>query len=465
MVYFKGDACSQRIIEQSMMATASRVYVLTGDDEVNCRVAMSLSEVLLEKKTKQNLKCYVSLENQRQRDFLEDFAGSQANKLEIQCFNLYEQAARNIIRDKGIVSNASQNVHCVVIGNTPVAKAVLLQTLRMLHLYKSQKRVVTVICRDSENFKKQLYLEFPCLSQEVSSEMELARQGVFPLENSDVDVLRFVEMPIGQSGWYDDNCSIYEYLQLGWRINLYMCIDDGIQSLAIRELIRKRIEFQVNEYESGTETNLEKPNLNYYYNYLESVEDNSCNRWTSFGDYTQACTMDAIEDASQGELARDIFSVYGKVKEWLKEESWSKASSRQSADHVYVKLALAGLSTCSSFSDIKKELGEFEYNKEDGKQIEKSFGIKTVEIAEIEHRRWVAERLLVGWLPLTSSEQKKWNNGHGQKKQKDCHRHGCLVPFDKLEPREKEQRKDYAIAGGICNWTEHIKKNKEDVLI
>ena len=476
MAFFEGNAAAGGLLHRAKAIKAKKIYIMTGSDEMNCRIAMKLSDLAKEqkKRMRSDINCYVSVENQRQRDFLEDFAGKQTNRLCIHCFNLFEQAARGVIRKKGLISSPQQNVHCVIIGNTPVAKAVLLQCLRMLHLYKHQERKITVICENHERYRDRFFLEYPCLLPNLSPEMEKARLGVFP-------EIHFEEMPSSGSGWMTNDFVLYDGLKEGWRTNVYMCVDDGIKSLALMELIHPRL----NQFAGEV-------NATCYYNYPETGLDRDETAWYEFGDYNDVCSIDAIHDAAENELAKDVLVVWGSNrKDWLKETSWSKESSRQSADHIYMKLVLAGLNTAASQEEISNIFGhKIERNDPDsGGKYDVYEGQMLDELAEIEHRRWCAERLLLGWLPLDDAEhdRAKWNLGvkeYTEKEQKDMSKsdrtawedakkycrslkkiyryHGDLIPYKELEPCEKT--KDHKIIGSVWKMYPHIIVKQEELI-
>lgn len=449
MAFFQGDATSDILLRNAKVIHADKVYILTGNDELNCRMAMKLAELFPEGEAgKKKLDCYVSVADRRQRDFLEDFATQKMNHLYIHCFNLMEQAARDILRSKGLVSSAEQHVHCVVVGNTPVAEAILLQCIRMLHLSEQQQRKITVLCRGHQAYRDHIFAQYPCLDPvETSLEMETAKIGVFP-------EIHFEELPGSNSGWMEYDCAVYRCMEAGWRTNVYMCVDNGMKSLSLLELICS----QMNRFDG-------EMNAACYYNYPERGLDRRDTAWTEFGDYRFACSIPYLKHAAESELAKDILAVWGDRTTWLEQMSWSKESNRQAADHIYVKLALAGLTVDSPSEEIMAELGDVELEA-DYKPKVKTPGHLLDEMARIEHRRWCAERLLAGWLPLsaTQDDRDEWNQGILEESLESQHyvkilktqafRHGDLIPFEML--LECERCKDYAIIGQIHAMAVHL---------
>jgi hypothetical protein len=98
-------------------------------------------------------------------------------------------------------------------------------------------------------------------------------------------------------------------------------------------------------------------------------------------------------------------------------------SDRLAADHIDVKL------------EVKRRL------QSSGVTPEKIMEA----LARIEHRRFIAERLIDGWLPLPVSRRGQGPSGLDEQKQKENLRVNCtLVPFDDLPPEERQ--KDERIA-------------------
>lgn len=462
MAFLKGDATTSEMLNKAEVIHASEVYVMAGNDEVNCRIAMGISSILpneyLPKESK--LYCFVVVEDRRQRYFLEDYATDQVNRLNIYCFSLNEQVARDIVRDRGLVASPNQHVHCVVVGNTAVARSVLVQCLRMLHLPTEQDSVVTVICEKCEDYVKSLYTDFPCLNPEQDLISPDFAREIFPK-------IRFVEIPKANGGWLKDRFELYDHIKPCWRTNLYMCVDDGIKSTALMDLVYRRMNWLAESMNGEI-------NCTCHYNYPETDSELNSTEWKEFGDYKTTCISENIKRAAEPSLAQCVMDVWGSRKNWLYEPSWSKESSRQSADHIYIKLALAGLTVDSSREEIRTAMGEMKkISTASGweKPTVVHIGSKLDELAKIEHRRWCAERLLGGWLPLSENDDReKWNQGlrdaaqdlaektesmkYVNKLKKELFRHGDLIPFKDL--LECEIEKDYQIIAGILDMREHF---------
>ena len=469
---FEGDATVDAVLAKAGVRNAAEIYVMTSSDEVNCRIAMQLDRVLPKASLKRcrlmdgegklisvapnsceacagenTIMCYVAVERYRPRMYLEN--ALRKSIVRMHCFSPLERAVRDLFRTEGIAPVASdepgspEHVHTVVFGATPAAKAVLLQSLRMLHLKPGQQRKITVICENEEEEARSFYREYPCLrpAAELSSEMRKATEGIFP-------EVKFERLPTANADFLTDGFYLYEHMKPDWRINVYFCIDDGIRSISLMELLMPRIKF----LKPGASDRLGKRNdlmIAAYFNYPERVGDlDETPECFEFGSYGVTCNPSFIRSAKVERLAQGVGLFYHfkynnkenaaawkaapqrekdcyEDRIWLDDKEWGRESNRQTADHMAVKMALMG---CGMDDEGLKRFGEILDRDETAMEI----------LAELEHRRWCAERLLGGWLP-PSSKDTECSNGT----LKGFRRNKCLFPYEKLPQGEKQ--KDHAM--------------------
>lgn len=306
----------------------------------------------------------------------------------------------------------------------------------MLHLYPEQQRIITVLCENKEEYKKELFADYPCLNpNEESPAMLQAKEGVFP-------VIQFVELSKADSDWLAPGFVLYKYLYPGWRTNLYMCVDGGMKSTALMSLVEGQMRSRSQE-KMGCQLN-----MTCYVNYPQAENDDFFTPWTKFGRINILCMVTNIREATNHNLAKDVLDVWGKRDNWLVEPGWSRESNRQAADYIYVKLDLAGLTFETPKEVLRDVFGETNTTGEALVLLHE--GSRLHSFAEVEHRRWCAERLLGGWLPLQTEEDKvAWRTDNQRKEvlKKQFFYHGDLIPFHDLPMAEK--RKDYEIIASI----------------
>jgi len=147
-----------------------------------------------------------------------------------------------------------------------------------------------------------------------------------------------------------------------------------------------------------------------------------------FGAFDDVCNTEMIERGLLDSMAKALHSTY--VRKWGKEgvsledsltsvaweelpEEW-KESNRRQADHIAVKARQIGCHLKRGKPDPS-----FQFSPE---EIEK--------LAEIEHRRWIADRKLSGWT-------------YGPTKDLKLKHHPMLVDWEFLPEVEREKDRDF----------------------
>lgn len=452
-------------------------------------------------KAQKAVRIYAGVEGYRSRIFLENREWNAP--MHVSCFNMEELIAREQFRRSvwprlAVAGRRHMAFH--IFGWTPIAREVLLHVQRSAHLYKGQDRQVVVFCEEPEKREREFLEAYPCLERDeelMTDAMRKATAGVFPS-------LSFEPLPRANAGLLAGNLALYKYIQPGWQTHAFYCIDDGVKSEAIASLVQPRLQWFVEGVNNGEGEKTEVYS-HVYYNYPE--DDSGATRDESeperFGAYTEFCNPEGItkplverharavaaffhalypkppggtrgmskaERKTASGIERDkIVELYRarhprageycvacymqRVWEWSAE--WERESSRQAADHVPVKLALHGL-VMDQEGDIdwanNREEDPIAHLKSITHSEKRGDGSMAdpealVALAEMEHRRWCAERLLGGWLPLsTDLEWQGWESDKTRMKE-DLRLHRDLVPFDDLPNDEKD--KDYEIIRAI----------------
>jgi hypothetical protein len=152
----------------------------------------------------------------------------------------------------------------------------------------------------------------------------------------------------------------------------------------------------------------------------------------AFGECRHSASLQEVTQPSREDLAQALHRDYRRqwcgegdtrpaCREWSELREDLRASNRAAADHAAIKLAAAG---CS----LKRQA---EITSGDTVVTELAEGL-TETLAQMEHNRWVAERLLIGWrYAAERCDQKKT--------------HPDLVPWEAL-PDERRARDRAQIA-------------------
>lgn len=473
-VVFLGDATSADMLSKSGAGHAEEVFVLCDNDEVNCRVVKAIERYLADKRgpclqmekrdggeachpcprdCDRKFMVHVALESREYRSAMTD--GCTSSPIAVHCFSFYDLAARALFFKSDWVPNwrndgdHPRHIHTVVFGFTGQGQAIVLQSLRMLHLREDQERIVTIICRDAEQTRARFLAEYPCLGTpgdtKQSEEMKSACEGLFPK-------LEFVELPASTGGMRSPDFELYSHIKAGWRLNVFYCLDDGVLSRGLMDKLQGSLNWH--KQQAGPSCDLF---CACYRKYAEICVERGHAEQVYYGEMTELCTREMIAAPETDRIAKEIMMFYDTTfgdektsakataayacyvnRKWAFSQEWERESNAQAADHIRIKLALIGLTASSPDSPTLKALLETE-------------GAQALNLlARVEHRRWCAERLLGGWLPLSHSQDADhafWfskdpaDRARVKRYKNELKHHYDLRPFDDLP--EAEKTKDY----------------------
>jgi hypothetical protein len=316
-----------------------------------------------------------------------------------------------------------------------------------------------------------------------------------------IPVVSFSRLPQCEAGLTDPAFSLYQCIQPGYITTIYASHTSGLGAAGLLGLVLPRIHWlQQGNERNGRQSDVQVhcfhnfPDINgeaYVQTRLNSLAPNLpvfC-----FGNYLHECTAASIGKETINRLARRIALLYAclyadqrvmpylpKLRQitaeaeqyvadqlqkhgalvsynqqkqqvavrllsallsawpseldawaadaWQRLEQDERESNLYAADHAWVKLRLLNKPHPSCFPPGQLPF----YWEADELKL----------LAEVEHRRWNAEKLTLGWLPYQGTD---WKAGKAGLKKQKLHEH--LVPFNDLPDAEKD--KDYTQVIGM----------------
>jgi hypothetical protein len=140
--------------------------------------------------------------------------------------------------------------------------------------------------------------------------------------------------------------------------------------------------------------------------------------------------MDWLSSLSSVNLERCEFAVWRDLPEYQRE------SNRHAADHARIKIRMAKIISAN----------EDEINAETIRKL-----------AESEHRRWCAEKILDGWEPLPDEKEDRWHNSKGEEDLRNQRYHPDIRPVKELrEKMDGEWEKDTTQVKALIKNEEYI---------
>lgn len=407
-VVLLGDATDPEVLRRARVHQARYVISVCGDDRTNAEVAIHARELAL-RRTSGALTCVVHVVDPQLSTLLKTFEIGEHHEegFRLDCFNMFESGARALLREYppfGERDGSGEEPHLVVIGLGRLGQSLLVQAARrwVTTRQRSEERLrVTVIDKQAEGRVTAMVARFPQLSRAC----DLIRREV-DVESPEFGRADFLFDPQGR-------CDV---------TRIYVCLDDDsvgmTAALKLHQHLRERkIPIVVRMARAtGLASLLEQG---------RGAQD-GFESLRAFGFLDQTCDAELLLGGTYEILARATHEEYVRAQEeegqtpetnaamvpWDDLADTLKESNRAQAGHIGVILKAVG---CGIIPWADWDAESFEFTAE---EIEL--------LAEMEHGRWMDERLRNGWTYAsgTKNVEKKTSP--------------YLVPWDELSEEVKE---------------------------
>jgi voltage-gated potassium channel Kch len=466
--YLKGNASSKTGLEKTHFRLAEKVFVLNESEDENFRTVQEMEEILKQESERTDAKWFVHLSDLRKKSLLTTFISRY-----IQTFDIYQNTARRLIKDHPInrFEGGATVAQVVVVGFGVLAETIVMQCLRIGHFTGNKHlRIKVYFTEKEQEVVRRFQQAHPALFKGrgvfVTNRLAQLIQTYTFFQQTDI-LLDFEPLPLAESELINPDFSLYALIQPQNCLSLYVCLDAGIDNAAFLGTVLPRMDWlkqTTPQQDVSVFCHYNLPDLEE-----QKVVQEKLNSVTKeiitvkcFGNYLEECTAVNIENAELDSLAKQIAKLYRKIyaeedndrkialtKEELKgwhtddlDAIWEsdkenyRESNRQAADHATIKLSL--------MNRLPNVLPQT-YEALIACWTEEELNL----LGEVEHRRWCAEKLLLGWLPMATSDWKT-HKDHYQKQK--LHQH--LVPFDELAVSEKN--KDFTQVLGLPFFMTHL---------
>jgi len=470
---------------------ADEVFVASENEPEAVSIVHCLYEVVDDLQTRspsstgRPIRCYLNLSPSGTRRYLHEQVGTgsgfrtrlgEQDVLELYTYDEPTATARELLKrhPPDFESSSSEDsIHVLLIGWSSYTRSIVIQLCHLLHLGDGSRRV-TIATENPEQRQKELVSEFPCLD---SSNFPADGQREFL--SSLFPEIDFVDLPAQPERLLADNSELTDRFESDQRLTVVFGENRGLETgFKVAGIIPRLDEFS-SELEMDTEV------LYYEGDHRElSIKDGidtealERTTLTSFTQYYDGLTPSAIRGTRRDQVAKQVALFYflkydyedDETPTYLNERTselltdanssdidassvwneftpsqrsvladlhWNALSehyrnaNRHAADHAPFKRRLV------------KRLSEENSGLTDLSQDGAVHNSDVVEyIAEIEHRRWCAEKLLNGWEPLPKHRWSEWKDER-QQKLRERRYHRDLWPIDDLnEQTETAFEKD-----------------------
>jgi len=441
----QGDARSPADLRRLNAGRAGNIWILAGNDVRNLEIARRIQDLHRDDAVAGSLpparmpRLLIAVNNRETIRVRHTLLGDSSD-LDLEFFSIPRLAARALLLTHPPRIDG-RPVNIAVIGGGPLAEAIVVQAAT--HLVYSENPSDSVrICligSQAQKLSERIVSAFPALDPASATDpafaslLPLASVSVHTCETADIQPAFWMEIQAGIpfSAVYvageDDLATVGATIRvaalrdqaaLPVKQPIVACLkhDDRAASIDFYPDIENCYQFRLfEEFRSGE----------IYPGEARDQRAKLVNHYYQTGGTGQQGDIDAmLQDAD---------------RMWKRASHEDRWSSRLSADHFDVKLATAGLSLDA---------------------LQTAEGLERFEsavpfLARLEHRRFVAERLLDGWLPYATPKSDVPSKlDYGQQKAY-LRLNKTLVPFDDLP--DSERSKDYAVIRAMLHFSRLFK--------
>lgn len=467
---WRGSVLSVSTLENVNALSAAEVWVATGDDRRNIEVAQRLADLRLEAHRKPRGMprfglIYVSVYDQ---ELIRNLPAVLENKHNVRFFSINRLAARKLLRDfpprlpplNQDTHRPAYPIHIAIIGENEMVEAIIEQAVVQLIIseYPEDALHISVICDNASQLVDRISSRIPQLkdfSADISMAPLLPLVNLHPLDTSPAQLKlldwqklqkdhgAFASIYVSSGSdlttfsWVLRAASLRELSHATDTQSIIACLSQAEHehgAMNIDEMNNKPVaikQFRVfdcietKERYPGEQSDAEAKLINYAYARFDSTEFNN------LGDKLEKLAHQTwVGDGTDTPAVKVAF----------------RQSSRLAADHINVKLACIYPEVAVKGEKALRAAALADPNSglstTPEAQSSNALSHTTRLLMRLEHRRFVVERLVSGWLPCEVVPEGDDRKATVQSN-KNLKLNETLVPFEALSPNE--QTKDQMI--------------------
>lgn len=407
-----GNARDTGILKAANIEKASYLISLTDDDETNIDIGIKAQDF---QNRGEELKVLLHLTNYYNLRIFRDYQESPDDNLDYHAFNIYEKAAARIVDafcpDKYINVKTADDpqVHILVYGLTKAGEYLIIQAAHMYHFANLKKLKVTIVDNEIRNKIARFYLYYPRISEVL--DIQLIDEHAFLTYETDHDL---DDVSVCFITSEDDS----------------ECLDAALKARQFFYKQKKRLVLPVIVALFPDKTTVYTLFKNVYavaeFANINLIKINDfCIKKYIIDDH-EVCDLLA-KHIDKDFMIKEGMSEKDVDNKWNRYTDAEKDWNRYPARHFEIKLRAAG----AMIVDVNnaQDVAELDLNSVD---------VRTKELlARMEHNRWIAEKLITGYVPGEYMEDKRLEKEIKRK----LKIHPALQPWKDLE--QSEQDKDF----------------------
>lgn len=412
-VVFIGDATRAETLREARAGHAAELFVVTGDDGVNLEVAAEIAQLRRAAPVDADVaQLHLHVIDENLATTLEPYSSRLhgSERLRVRVFNVSRSAAIRLVGEQlwpYAPRTPDETAHYVLFGFGPMGRALAVQLVRLGQFPNRRRPRLTIVERDAGRAAAEFLSRFSRFSPWTTERPGVER---FDETGDDWDVndeslpddvrapyaeavqyaarAKFVEAPAtaGDERWIAGLAA--ELRRPGVKPVVFVCGERDRENFESAVLIHEQLAI---EELGGTPIFVWLPRQPAL---AEALERDG--RFLPFGEGRTAASYDEITCPMRETIGRKVHEAYqtlavgrGELRQttaWEGEQEAFRESSRCAADHLLIKLAVLGLRLRRGAAPPPHAVAIDELPAE-----------MAALLAEMEHNRWTAERLMSGW--------------------------------------------------------------------
>jgi len=458
---------------------AAEVFVNCGDDRMNVRVTRCIADQFDNHDqpsiAADVVPCHVHLRERSERYYLQKQLADTPG-LYPHVYDTHHATARELLIRRPIDPfsrpDPVDRTHVVLLGWNERCLATVFELCQTMHYPEGHDRAITVVCRDPDAARRELYDEIPALDPDrwASEPTAAFVDRLFPS-------VGFVTLPANEDVLLSDRFALYDRLESGDSVSFVVTDADSFRSTSLVGTIRPRLEAMCHDREITATVHHFVDREEYARRSDDSAGDPDPDHVPvrPFTEFVDRCTPEAVRGTRRDRIAKRIALFFhcryaydpsaseptaldSALSEWFPQPSeppgyghealtaqWNRVdegtrrraselvwrslpehhrdANRYAADHVPIKRRIAESLEGRTADDVETLL------------------------SAVEHRRWCAQKLLAGWEPLPPDRVSEWkSDAGGEARLREQKYHLDILPMDDLVERtDGEAEKDSSL--------------------
>ncbi len=482
VIFYSGDSESKEDLESLNIPSATTIYI-TGEEESEGRDSKNIeclhliADLLKEHTATQDMKIYVQYDRLSSSAIAQKFNFKKIiidpllkqhpeNEISIHAFNFYESWARLLWGSQARWNSktestpylpldqhrldASKQVHLVIIGFNRMGRALLLEALRVCHYPQSRQTRITIIDPDAERKIAFFRAQFPHIESQVKDiKIEfkadyaegLTMRGLLQESAEDDTQLLTVAVCVRDAD---------TALAIGMNLPEAVYDSKGDAQILIRQELHggmsKQIDRDSTRYRNVRSFGMIHESYRSFMvdDTLAAIVNQNYDQLVNRGETKASTIQQRTGDIGKGlkKHSKESLKKWGALSEV---DRWSNRYQIDMFDYYCRFFESQGV---DSLETLQKA---WDYQASQQKPDEPRHWIE--DLAETEHRRWMAERSILGWRQCRE----------GESRDNDRLIHNCLIDYYSLPLENQEKDIDAVINAYVIDheYKKYLNKKQQ----